>query len=37
MSGYLSVAGLTLVQIWQQRAAGAKRNPSAASDRISVS
>jgi hypothetical protein len=36
-AGYLFVAGLTLVQLWQQRIAGARRNPSAASDRISAS
>ncbi len=36
-AGYLFVAGLTLLQIWQQRLAGAEQKASAASDRLSVS
>jgi len=36
-AGYLFVAGLTLLQIWQQRQAGAAQKASAASDRLSVS
>jgi hypothetical protein len=36
-AGYLFVAGLTWLQIWQQRTARAAQKASAASDRLSAS